>query len=219
VLAAAPQAAVLLAVGGFVLAGAIRRLIEPSAVASGVMAVFGVAGLAGNAVSIVLLSRISGGDLNTRAARLEVNNDALGSVAVLAAAGIIALTGWDRADAVASLLIGALILPRTWKLLRETVDVLLEATPKGVDLAHVRAHILGVPHVHAVHDLHASSAASDLPVLTAHVVVDDSCFRDGHLPGLLDQLQQCLAGHFDVEHSTVQFEPASHAAYEHPAHA
>jgi cobalt-zinc-cadmium efflux system protein len=219
VLAAAAQAAVLLAVGGFVLVEAIRRLIEPSPVASGVMAIFGVVGLAGNAVSIMLLSRISGGNLNMRAARLEVVNDALGSVAVLAAAGLIALTGWDRADAVASLLIGALILPRTWKLLREAVDVLMEATPKGVDLAHVRAHILDVPHVHAVHDLHASSVASDLPVLTAHVVVDDSCFRDGHLPRLLDQLQQCLAGHFDVEHSTVQFEPAGHAAHEHPAHA
>lgn len=175
--------------------------------------------LAAAAQAAVLLSRITGGNLNTRTARLEVINDALGSVAVLAAAGIIALTGWDRADAVASLLIGALILPRTWKLLRETVDVLLEATPKDVDLAHVRAHILGVPHVHAVHDLHASLVATDLPVLTAHVVVDDSCFRDGHLPGLLDQLQQCLAGHFDVEHSTVQFEPAGHAAHEHPAHA
>jgi cobalt-zinc-cadmium efflux system protein len=219
VLAAAAQAAVLLAVGGFVLAEAIRRLIEPSAVASGAMVVFGAVGLAGNAVSIMLLSRISGGNLNTRAARLEVINDALGSVTVLAAAAVIAITGWDRADALASLLIGALILPRTWKLRRETVDVLMEATPKGVDLAHVRAHILGVPHVHAVHDLHASSVASDLPVLTAHVVVDDSCFRDGHLPQLLDQLQQCLAGHFDVEHSTVQFEPASHADHEHPAHA
>jgi cobalt-zinc-cadmium efflux system protein len=219
VLAAAAQAAVLLAVGGFILAEAIRRLIEPSAVASGVMIVFGVVGLVGNAVSILLLSRISGENLNTRAARLEVINDALGSVAVLVAAGIIALTGWDRADAVASLLIGALILPRTWKLLRETIDVLLEATPKDVDLDHVRAHILEVSHVHAVHDLHASLVATDLPVLTAHVVVDDSCFRDGHLPGLLDQLQQCLAGHFDVEHSTVQFEPAGHAAHEHPAHA
>ncbi len=112
VLAAAAQAAVLLAVGGFVLVEAIRRLIEPSPVASGVMAIFGVAGLAGNAVSIVLLSRISGGNLNTRAARLEVASDALGSVAVLAAAGLIALTGRDRADAVASLLIGVLILPR-----------------------------------------------------------------------------------------------------------
>jgi cobalt-zinc-cadmium efflux system protein len=111
VLAAAAQAAVLLAVGGFVLAEAIRRLIEPSPVASGVMIVFGVVGLAGNAVSIVLLTRVSGGNLNTRAARLEVINDALGSVAVLAAAAVIAITEWDRADAVASLLIGALILP------------------------------------------------------------------------------------------------------------
>jgi cobalt-zinc-cadmium efflux system protein len=219
VLAAAAQAAVLLAVGGFVLAEAVRRLIEPSGVASGAMVIFGAAGLAGNVVSIVLLARISGGNLNTRAALLEAINDALGSVAVLVAAAVIAVTGWDRADAVASLLIGALILPRTWKLLREAVDVLMEATPKGVDLGDVRAHILQVPHVHAVHDLHASSVSSDLPVLTAHVVVDDSCFHDGHLPRLLDQLQQCLAGHFDVEHSTIQFEAASHAAHEHPAHA
>jgi len=217
VLAAAAQAAVLLAVGGFVLVEGVRRLFEPPDVASGAMVVFGVVGLLGNVVSIVLLSRISAGNLNTRAARLEVINDALGSVAVLVAAVVIALTGWHRADALASLLIGVMILPRTWKLLRETVDVLLEATPKNVDLGHVRAHVLDVPHVRAVHDLHASTVASDLPVLTAHVVVDDECFHDGHLPRLLGQLQQCLAGHFDVEHSTFQFEPASHAAHEHHA--
>jgi cobalt-zinc-cadmium efflux system protein len=219
VLAAAAQAAVLLAVGGFVLVEGIRRLFEPPAVASGVMVVFGLVGLVGNAVSILLLSRISAGNLNTRAALLEVVNDALGALAVLIAAGVIAWTGWTRADAVASLLIGAMILPRTWKLLRETVDVLMEATPKDVDLAAVRAHILAVPHVREVHDLHASSVASDLPVLTAHVVVDDACFHDGHLPSLLDQLQECLAGHFDVEHSTFQFEPATHVAHEHVAHA
>ena len=142
VLAAAVQAAVLLAVGGFVLAEAIRRLVEPSAVAAGVMVIFGVVGLAGNAVSIVLLSRISGGNLNTRAARLEVVNDALGSVAVLAAAAVIALTGWDRADAVASLLIGALILPRTWKLLCETVERSFE-----VPLIDVRPHGFRTPRV------------------------------------------------------------------------
>ena len=218
VLAAAAQAAVLLAVGVFVLVEGVRRLIEPSPVASGTMVVFGVIGLLGNAVSILLLARIQAGNLNTRAALLEVVNDALGSVAVLIAAGVIAVTGWVRADAVVSLLIGLMILPRTWKLLRETVDVLMEATPKGVDLADVRAHILEVPHVLEVHDLHASTVASDLPVLTAHVVVDDSCFHDGHLPALLDHLQQCLAGHFDVEHSTFQFEPSTHAAHEHAAH-
>jgi cobalt-zinc-cadmium efflux system protein len=147
-----------------------------------------------------------------------VLNDALGAIAVLAAAGVIGLTGWIRADPVASLLIGALILPRTWRLLRESVDVLMEATPAGVDLAAVRAHILDVEHVHDLHDVHASSVASDLPVLTAHVVVDESCFHDGHLPRLLDELQQCLAGHFDVEHSTFQFEPAGHADHEHATH-
>lgn len=219
VLAAAAQAAVLLAVGGFVLVEAIRRLIAPPAVASGAMIAFGVVGLVGNAASILLLSRITTGNLNTRAALLEVVNDALGSVAVLIAAAVIATTGWTRADAVASALIGALILPRTWKLLRETVGVLMEATPKDVDLADVRTHILEVRHVQAVHDLHASTVASGLPVLTAHVVVDDSCFHDGHLPQLLDQLQQCLTGHFDVEHSTFQFEPACHAAHEHARHA
>jgi cobalt-zinc-cadmium efflux system protein len=219
VLAAAAQAAVLLAVGAFVLVEGIRRFMHPPEVASGVMVIFGLVGLAGNALAILLLVRVQGGNLNTRAALLEVINDALGSVAVLIAAGVIALTGWTRADAVVSLVIGAMILPRTWKLLRETVDVLMEATPKGVDLGTVRAHILEAEHVHEVHDLHASMVASDLPVLTAHVVVDDSCFHDGHLPTLLDQLQQCLAGHFDVEHSTFQFEPAGHAAHEHATHA
>jgi cobalt-zinc-cadmium efflux system protein len=219
VLAAAAQAAVLLAVGMFVLVEGIRRLLEPPVVASTAMLVFGLVGLLGNAVSILLLARTQGANLNTRAAFLEVVNDALGALAVLIAAVVIATTGWLRADAVASLLIGVLILPRTWKLLREAVDVLLEATPKGVELAKVRAHLLEVAHVRDVHDLHASTVATDLPVLTAHVVVDDSCFNDGHVPQLLDELQQCLTGHFDVGHSTFQFEPASHAAHEHATHA
>jgi cobalt-zinc-cadmium efflux system protein len=219
ILAAAAQAAVLLAVGIFVVVEAIRRLVAPPEVASGAMLIFGVVGLLGNALSILLLSRIQRGNLNTRAAMLEVVNDALGSVAVLVAAAIIALTGWTRADAIASLAIGVMIIPRTWKLLRETTDVLMEATPRSVDLEQIRTHILGVSHVHTVHDLHASSVASDLPVLSAHVVVDESCFHDGHLPQLLDQLQQCLSGHFDVEHSTFQFEPAGHADHEHGAHA
>src|SRR5882757_7569757 len=219
ILAAAAQAAVLLAVGIFVVVEAIRRLVTPPEVASGAMLIFGIVGLLGNALSILLLSRIQRGNLNTRAAMLEVVNDALGSAAVLVAAVIIALTGWTRADAIASLAIGVMIIPRTWKLLRETTDVLMEATPRSVDLEQIRRHILGVSHVHTVHDLHASSVASDLPVLSAHVVVDESCFHDGHLPQLLDQLQQCLSGHFDVEHSTFQFEPAGHADHEHGAHA
>jgi cobalt-zinc-cadmium efflux system protein len=221
VLAAAAQAAVLLGVGAFILIQGARRLFEPPEVTTGLMLVFGVVGLVGNAVGIVLLTRSArrqAADLNQRAALLEVVNDAFGSLAVLIAAAVIAVTGWTRADAVASLLIGVLIVPRTWKLLRETVDVLLEGTPRDVDLAEVRSHILAVPHVQALHDLHASTVASGLPVLSVHVVVDDECFHDGHLATMLDHLQGCLAGHFDVEHSTFQFEPASHLSHEQAAH-
>jgi len=218
VLAAAGQAAVLLAVGGFVLVEGIRRLFDPPEVASAAMLIFGGIGLAGNMIGIAVLAGARSENLNMRAAFLEVVNDALGSVAVLVAAAVIAVTGWSRADALASLLIGALIIPRTLKLLRESVDVLLESTPKGLELSEVREHLLTVAHVQAVHDLHATQVATGLPVLTAHVVVDDSCFHDGHLPSLLDELQRCLARHFDVEHSTIQFEAGSHAAHEPSAH-
>jgi cobalt-zinc-cadmium efflux system protein len=221
VLAAAAQAAVLLAAGVFVLVEGVRRLLDPPEVASAAMLVFGVVGLVGNMAAIGVLASSRTKNLNMRAAFLEVVNDALGSVAVLVAAVCIAVFGWQRADAVASLLIGALILPRTWRLLRETVDVLLEATPKGLDLDGVRAHILDLPHVLDVHDLHASQVASNLPVLSAHVVVDDGCFHDGHAPQILDQLQQCVASHHgvSVEHSTFQLEAAGHGDHEHPTHA
>ena len=218
VLAAAAQAALLLAVGVFVIVEGVRRLIEPPEIESGLMAAFALVALVGNAVSIVLLSRIQSGNLNTRAAFLEVVNDALGALAVLVAALLITWLGWLRADAVTSIGIGLLILPRTLRLLRESVDVLLEATPRDVDLTEVREHILGVRHVLAVHDLHASRVSTDLPVVTAHVVVEDGCFHDGHLPPLLDELQTCLSEHFDVAHSTFQFESAQHGDHESGRH-
>ena len=219
VLAAAAQAGVLLAVGGFVLVEAIRRLVEPAPVTPAAMIWFGVVALVGNAAGLAVLSGSREHNLNLRAAFLEVASDALGAVAVVVAGVAIRLTGEPRLDAVASLFIAALIVPRTLRLLRESVDVLLESTPTGLDLGHVREHVLGVDHVVGVHDVHASLVATGLPVLTAHVVVDDECFHDGHVPRLLDGLQRCLAGHFDVEHSTFQIEPASHAEHEHARHA
>ena len=219
VIAAAGQAAVLLAVGGFVIVEAVRRLFAPPEVAPAAMVVFGVLGLAGNLVGLAVLAGGRRDNLNVRAAFLEVANDALGSVAVLVAAGVIATTGWLRADAVVSLVIGALIIPRTLKLLAECVNVLLESTPKGLDLTAVRDGLAAHPHVHDVHDLHASQDATGLPVLTAHVVVDDSCFHDGHLGPMLDELQRCLDTDFDIEHSTIQFEAAAHADHEHETHA
>jgi cobalt-zinc-cadmium efflux system protein len=212
IIAAAGQAALLLAVGGFVMVEGIRRLFEPPEIGESTMLWFGIIGLVGNAISLIILSSGRNHNFNMRAAFLEVLNDALGSVAVIAAAIIIALTGWLQADAVVSLFIGILIIPRTLKLLRDTVNVLMESTPKGLDLAKVREHILALPHVIDVHDLHATLVASGAPVLSAHVTVEDHCMRDGHAATILADLQSCVARHFDVsvEHSTFQIEPAAH---------
>ena len=220
VLGATTQAAILLAVGIFVLVEAVQRLFDPPQIAGGELIVFGVIGLLGNIASLAVLASSRAKNLNMRAAFLEVLNDAVGSIAVIAAAIVIATTGFQMADAIAAILIGALILPRAVLLLRDTTNVLLESTPKGLDLASVRDHLLELPHVTGVHDLHVSQIATGLPVLTAHVVVDDSCFYDGHNAQMLDDLQHCVAEHFavQIEHSTFQLEPAGHGAHEHPTH-
>lgn len=221
VLAATLQAALLLAVGVFVVVEGVRRLFDPPQVATTGMVVFGVVGLLGNLAALVVLTRSGAGGVNVRAATLEVLNDALGSVAVVVAAVVIATTGWLQADAVVSILVGLAIIPRTTALLRETVDVLLETTPRGLDLEQVRAHLLALEHVVGVHDLHASQISSDLPVLTAHVVLDDACFTTGHAARMLDELQACVAQHFDVSvpHSTFQLESVAHADHEQQVHA
>lgn len=220
VLAAIAQAAVLLAVGVYVFVEGILRLLSPPEISSGGLLVFGIIGLLGNIASILVLSSGRGANLNMRAAFLEVVNDALGSVAVIASAIVIATTGWERADALAGMLISLLIVPRTLKILREAGGILLESTPDDLDLDDVRRHVLALEHVRGVHDLHASRIASGLPILSAHVIVDDSCFADGHAPQVLDALQECVAEHFDlsVEHSTFQLEPASHAGHESGLH-
>jgi cobalt-zinc-cadmium efflux system protein len=220
VLAATAQAAVLLAVGLFVLVEGIHRLFDPAPIAGDQLLIFGIIGLAGNIAALLVLRGSRRANFNLRAAFLEVGNDALGSLSVIAAAIVIDVTGWARADAVAALVIGALILPRSLLLLRETIDVLLESTPRGLDLNSVRKHLLEQPHVRAVHDLHATQIATGLPVLTAHVVVDDECFYDGHASQILDELQDCVAEHFSVaiEHSTFQLERAVHSDHEHETH-
>jgi cobalt-zinc-cadmium efflux system protein len=220
IIAAAGQAALLLGVGGFVIVEGIRRLFEPPEIVGSTMLWFGIIGLVGNAVGLMVLASGRNHNFNMKAAFLEVLNDALGSVAVIVAAVVIALTGWTQADAVVSLLIGALIIPRTLKLLRDTTDVLMESVPRGLDLGKVREHILALPHVIDVHDLHASLVASGTPVLSAHVTVEDTCMRDGHAATILADLQQCVAEHFDVsvEHSTFQIEPAAHRDQESMPH-
>ena len=221
VIGAALQAGMLAVVGVFVAFKAIHNLlVAPQVEASG-MLVMGVIGLVANIIALVVLSGGRGGDghgenLNMRAAFLEVLNDALGSVGVIIAAAIVARTGWTRADAVVSLIIAALILPRAVALLRSALAILMDFTPKELDLAQVRTHMLEVDHVEEVHDLHAWTVASGMPALTAHVVVRDECLRDGHTEEILDRLQSCMAEHFPVriQHATLQLEPVSHLEHE-----
>lgn len=220
VLAAGAQSAVLLGVGVYAFIEGVRRLFEPPEVTAGGLLVFGIVGLVGNLVSMLVLNSGRGANLNMRAAFLEVVNDALGSVAVIISAIVIGLTGWNTIDALAGMLIAALIVPRAITILREAGGILLESTPQGLNLNDVRRHILEVPHVVAVHDLHASTIATGLPVLTAHVVVEAACFTDGHAPQMLADLQACVADHFDVsvEHSTFQLEPPTHNDSEYATH-
>jgi cobalt-zinc-cadmium efflux system protein len=152
------------------------------------------------------------------AAFRHVLTDLYGFLGTAAAAVIIITTGYTRADAIAALVVVALMVQAAWSLLRASGRILLEAAPEDMNLDDVRAHLLATSHVRDVHDLHAWTVTSSLPALSAHVIVDDSCFTDGHVPQLLDQLQACLAGHFDVQHSTFQLEAAAHAAHEPGTH-
>jgi len=215
ILAAVVNALLLFGVGAFILFEGIRRLAEPPEVASGLMIGVALIGLAGNGLSLWLLRRVQIGSLNARGAYLEVLSDFAGSAAVIVAGVVIVLTGFGAADAIASIVIGVLIFPRTWRLLRDAVDVLLEATPKGLDMALVRSHILEAPGVTECHDLHVWTITSGMNVVSAHVIVEP----DTQPAAVLDHLCQCLAGFFDIEHSTFQIETADRRPLEEVGHA
>ena len=215
ILAAVVNAVLLFGVAGLVLVEAWRRLSTPPDVAPGLMLAVALVGLAANGVSLSLLHRAQRESLNVRGAYLEVMGDFAGSFAVIVAAFVIAATGWSAADALASLVIAVLILPRTLALLRDATDVLLEATPRGVDMDHVRRHILEAPGVIGCHDLHAWTITSGMNVVSAHVVI-----ADGADPAAtLDALCACLSDDFDIDHSTFQLETADRRRLEERSHA
>lgn len=218
ILSAAGNGITLLVVSGIVTVEAIRRLIHPSAVAGGPMLVIAVVGVAVNLVAAGVLARANRASLNIEGAFQHILTDLYGFIGTIVAAVVILTLGYTRADPIASLLVVGLMLTAAWRLLRDSGRILLEAAPEGIALDEVRAHMLTTEHVHDVHDLHVWAVTSSLPALSAHVVIDDSCFVDGHAPQLLDQLQACLIGHFDVEHSTFQFEPSGHAGHETGTH-
>ncbi|MEU5052548.1 cation diffusion facilitator family transporter [Streptomyces sp. NPDC021096] len=214
ILAALLNCLLLLGVGGFILFEAVERLRNPTEVPGGMTVAFGLVGVIANLISLALLMRGQKESLNVRGAFLEVLSDALGSLAVVLSAVVIMLTGWTQADPIASLIIGLMIVPRTLKLLREALDVLLEAAPKDVDMDDVRAHIMALPGVEDLHDLHVWTITSGMPVLSAHVVVDPAALDSAGHGKILHDLQGCLGEHFAVEHCTFQLEPSGHAEHE-----
>ncbi len=185
VVAALVQALLLIGVAVFVVVEAIGRIGRSPEIPAAELLLFAVIGLVGNAAAIAVLARGRTRSLNLRAAFLEVLGDAIGSVGVIVAAVVIWTTGFTEADSIVAILIGAFIVPRAIRLLWDALGVVLEVTPKDLDLGSVRAHLEAMDDVRSVHDLHVSRISSDLPVLTAHVVVDDACFRDGRAPELL----------------------------------
>lgn len=211
---------ILLGVAAAVVIGAVDRLLDPGAghVLGVPMLVVAVIGLGANLAGVLLLRPAQASSINMRGAYLEVLADALGSVAVIVAAVVILLTGFEQADAIASLLIAAMIVPRAFVLLRDVVRVFSESAPADTDVAEIRRHILATPGVHDVHDVHVWAITSGAHVFSAHVVVDPRVLADGGTGSLLDDLSECLVQHFDVAHSTFQLEPVEHAAHEDQHH-
>ena len=210
--------ALLSAVAVFVAVEGVDRLIRPddADVLSTPMLVVAVVGLGANVASLLVLR--GGTGIGMRGAYLEVLGDMFGSVAAIVAALLILTTGFGQADAIASLVIAGLIVPRAFSLLRDVFHVLSESVPRNMDVEKIREHILGAAGVVDVHDVHVWAITSGAPVFSAHVVVSKQLFESGGTGALLDELGGCLAGHFDVEHSTFQLEPEEHAAHEEPAH-
>lgn len=220
VLAALVNGVLLAVVAISVAVEGVRRLLQPAEpeVQAWPLLIVAAVGLLANIVALLVLR---GGDrrsLNLRGAYLEVLGDTLGSIAAVAAGLVILLTGFARADAIASLLIAALIVPRALMLLRDVVRVLTESAPRTTDVAEIREHLLETPGVVAVHDVHVWAITSGQPVFSAHVECEAEVFARGGTGAMLDRLGECLRGHFDVEHSTFQLEPAGRSGSEAHAH-
>lgn len=208
ILAAAFNAVLLFLVAMYILYEAYQRFRSPAEIQSTGMLIIAVFGLIVNLISMRLLSGGKDASLNVKGAYLEVWSDMLGSVGVIIGALLIRYTGWEWVDSVIAILIGIWVLPRTWLLLKESVNILLEGVPEGMDIEKVQAALRAVPGVVGVHDFHLWAVTSGKVSLTAHVVHDPVCSTEQ----LLSRLKEVLASQFAVYHTTLQFEinPCAH---------
>jgi cobalt-zinc-cadmium efflux system protein len=209
ILAAVGNGITLLVVSVLVTFEAIERLVHPIAVHGATLIVVAGVGVAVNVVATLTLAKANRRSLNIEGAYRHVVTDLYGFIGTVVAGIVIVTSGFSRADSIASLVVVALMLKAALELLRPALRILLEATPEDIDLEEVRRHLLELNEVASVHDLHAWTLTSSLPILTAHIVVTDDCITRGEVGRVLDHLQGCLAGHFDVEHSTSSWRPSA----------
>jgi cobalt-zinc-cadmium efflux system protein len=211
VFAALVNALLMLAVVAFLVPAAIRRLQAPTVVQGAGVLLVAALGLVVNLVVLRILHGADRGALNTRGAVLHVLGDLLGSVAALVAGGVILLTGWMPIDPLLSLLIAALILVSALRLVRDALQVLMEAVPGPIDLDGLRAHLLALPGITAVHDLHVWTLAGDRLLLSAHVGVA----RIEDWAQVLATCQRSLRQHYGIGHATLQPEPPEYTRLAH----
>jgi cobalt-zinc-cadmium efflux system protein len=204
-LAALVNAVTLVLICIFIFLEAYRRVLEPRAVASAAMLVIAMLGLVINIVSAVILYGVQHESLNIRGAALHMLADALGSLGAIAAALMILATGWTIADAIASVAIALLILASAWRLLSDCVHVLMQGTPRHIDLRQLEQVMRQVEGVLEVHDLHVWSMGTGAEVMTGHVVVVAGMDQE-RSHAVLHQLTHRIRDQFGIVHSTIQLE-------------
>lgn len=206
VLAAVVNGLLLFGVAFYVLYEAVQRFRDPPEIAGLPVMVIGSVGLIVNIISFRLLSAGARESLNVRGAHLEVLADMLGSIGVIVAAVVITVTGYRYIDAVIAVAIGLFILPRTWRLMRQALRIIMEVAPPGVDVASAATDLAAVPGVQEVHDLHIWTLTSGMEAATVHIVVMEGA--DWH--SVLDQASRLLSDAYGVTHPTIQLEPPDH---------
>ena len=204
ILAALANAVALVVVAVWIVVEAVGRLSDPPDVEGGWVVAVGVVGLVVNLAAAGVLHRAGSHSLNVRAALLHVLADLWGSVGVIVAGLAVLTIGWELADPIAAIAIGVLIVASAWRLLRESVAILLEATPAGMSADDVGQAMLGVPQVVQVHDLHVWTITSGFPALSAHVLVEPGA--DCH--AIRRQIETVLGERFDLAHTTLQVDHA-----------
>jgi cobalt-zinc-cadmium efflux system protein len=199
ILAALVNGAALFGIAAMIVVEAIQRIQEPQPVRTGLFLAVASAGLLVNLTSLVVLHSHREGSLNVRGAYLHVLGDALGSVGAVAAAVIIALTGWTLADPIVSILLSVLILVGAGRLLRDSTDILLESVPRHVSMLEVQRRMLAVPGVEAVHDLHVWTVTSGMVAMSGHAVVPDLEAHPGVLDGIRTEMSRMGIGHVTIQ--------------------